>query len=129
MRNSKITFFPSKTLGISKKCVILHSLKFCVTFSSEADVQRCSVKKGVLRNFTKFTGKHLCQSPFFNKVADLRPEILLEKRLWHRCFSVNFAKFLRTSFLIEHLRRLLLLVFHVEDCLVAYIKQISIYSW
>ena len=24
-------------------------------------------KKGVLRNFTKFTGKHLCQSPFFNK--------------------------------------------------------------
>ena len=24
--------------------------------------QRCSMKKGVLRNFTKFTGKHLCQS-------------------------------------------------------------------
>ena len=23
-------------------------------------------KKGVLRNFTKFTGKHLCQSLFFN---------------------------------------------------------------
>ena len=31
--------------------------------------QRCSVRKGVLRNFTKFTGKHLCQSLFFNKVA------------------------------------------------------------
>ena len=29
-------------------------------------------KKGVLRNFTKFTGKHLCQSLFFNKVAGLR---------------------------------------------------------
>ena len=28
--------------------------------------------KGVLRNFTKFTGKHLCQSLFFNKVAGLR---------------------------------------------------------
>ena len=26
-------------------------------------------KGGVLRNFTKFTGKHLCQSLFFNKVA------------------------------------------------------------
>ena len=25
--------------------------------------------KGVLRNFTKFKGKHLCQSLFFNKVA------------------------------------------------------------
>ena len=31
--------------------------------------QRCSIRKGVLRNFTKFTGKHLCQSLFFNKVA------------------------------------------------------------
>ena len=36
--------------------------------------QRCSVKKGVLRNFAKFTGKHLCQSLFFNKVAGLRPK-------------------------------------------------------
>ena len=26
-------------------------------------------KKGVLRNFTKVAGKHLCQSLFFNKVA------------------------------------------------------------
>ena len=28
-------------------------------------------KKGVLKNFTKVTGKHLCQSLFFNKVAGL----------------------------------------------------------
>ena len=28
-------------------------------------------KKGVLRNFTNFTGKHLCQCPFFDKVTDL----------------------------------------------------------
>ena len=54
-------------------------------------------KKGVLRNFAKFTGKHLCQSIFFNKVAD-RSATLLKKRLWHRCFPVNFAKFLRTPF-------------------------------
>ena len=32
---------------------------------------------------------------FFNKVADLRPETLLKKRLQHKCFPVNFAKFLR----------------------------------
>ena len=51
--------------------------------------------KGVLRNFAKFTGKHLCQSLYFNKVAGLR--------LWHSCFSVKFAKFLRTLFLTEHL--------------------------
>ena len=29
-------------------------------------------EKGVLRNFAKFTGKHLCQCLFFNKVAGLR---------------------------------------------------------
>ena len=33
--------------------------------------------KGVLRNFAKFTGKHLCQSLFFNKVAGLK-EILTQ---------------------------------------------------
>ena len=37
--------------------------------NSRSSHQRCSVKKGVLRNFAKFTGKHLCQSLFFNKVA------------------------------------------------------------
>ena len=34
----------------------------------EAVVRRCSVKKGVLRNFAKFTGKHLCQSLFLLKL-------------------------------------------------------------
>ena len=29
-----------------------------------------SYKKGVLRNFTKFTGKHLCQSLLFIEVAN-----------------------------------------------------------
>ena len=55
-------------------------------------------KKGVLKNFAKFTGKHLCQILVFNKVADLRPATLLKKRLWLRCFPVNFARFLRTLF-------------------------------
>ena len=65
--------------------------------------RRCSLKKAVLRNFAKFTGKHLCQSLFFNKVADLWPTTLLKKRLSHRCFTVNFVNFLRTTFLTEHL--------------------------
>ena len=33
-------------------------------------------KKDVLRNFTKFRGKQLFQSPFFNKVAGLRNTFL-----------------------------------------------------
>ena len=45
--------------------------------STKAVVRRCSVlKKGIPKNFTKFTGKHLCQNLFFNQVAGLRPPIL-----------------------------------------------------
>ena len=67
-------------------------------------------KKGVLNIFAKFTGKHLCQSFFFNKVAglNLRPATLFKKRLWHRCFLVDFVKFLRTLFLQNTSGRLLL---------------------
>ena len=65
-------------------------------------------KKGFLRNFAKFKGKHLCQSLFFNKSAGMRTATLLKKSLWYRCFPVNIAKFPRTPFFIEHLRWLLL---------------------
>ena len=61
------------------------------------------MKISVPRNFTKFTGKHLCQIVFFNKVASLRPATLLKKKLWRRCFLVNFAKFLRNTFFTEQL--------------------------
>ena len=65
-------------------------------------------RKGVLRNFEKFTGKHLYQSLLFNKAADLRTVTLLKKRFWYRCFPVNFSKFLKTLSIAEHLRWLLL---------------------
>ena len=67
--------------------------------------QRCSVRKGVLRNFVKFTGKHLCQNLFFNKVAGLRPATLLKKRLWRRCFllSCEFWNISKNTFFTEHL--------------------------
>ena len=66
----------------------------------------CSLRKGVLRNFAKFTGKHLRQSLFFNKAA--RHATLLKKRLWHRCFPVNFGKLPRTTFLQKTSGRVLL---------------------
>ena len=53
-------------------------------------------KKGNLRNFAKLIGKHLYQRFFF------------KKNLWHRCFPVSFAKFLRTRFFTEHVLWLLL---------------------
>ena len=62
--------------------------------------QRCSMKKSGLRSFTKVTEKHLPQS--------LGSATSLNKRRWHRCFTVNFAKFLRTPFLQNTSGRLLL---------------------
>ena len=70
--------------------------------------QEVLCEKGVLRNFTKSTRKHLCQVSFLIKLQTW-PVTLLKKRLWHRCFPVNFVKFLRTSFLTEHLWCLLLM--------------------
>ena len=51
------------------------------------------------------------RASFFKKVAGLRPATLLQKRLWYRCFPMNFEKFLRTPFFIEHLWRLLLFLY------------------
>ena len=65
--------------------------------------QRCSSRKGVLRNSVKLTGKHLCLSLHFKKVASLSPATLLKKKLWGWCFPMNFAEFLRTPFFTEHL--------------------------
>ena len=59
----------------------------------EAVAGRCSLK------FRKIHRKALGpESVLFNKVAGLRPVTLFKKRLWHRCFPVNFAKFKRTLF-------------------------------
>ena len=73
-----------------------------------SNYQRCSMKKGILRTFAKFTGKHICQSLFFNKVPGLSSATLLKKRLMYRCFPVNFLKFLRTPFLQNTSGRMLL---------------------
>ena len=65
-------------------------------------------KIAVLRNFAKFTGKHLCQGLFVNKVAGQACSFINKETLV-QVFPVNFAKFLRTPFFIEHLWWLLLM--------------------
>ena len=65
----------------------------------EAVVRWCSVKKAFLK---------ISQNSQENTCARVRPATLLKNRLWHSCFPENFAKFLRTPFLIENLRWLLL---------------------
>ena len=56
--------------------------------------------EGVIKSLTKFTGKYLCRSRFFNKVAGLRAGTLLKNRPWHSCFPVDFVELLRTPFFI-----------------------------
>ena len=52
----------------------LHALSRFVKYISDekrmfrSSYQKCSIKKGVLRNFAKFTGKYLCQSLFVIKL-------------------------------------------------------------
>ena len=98
-----VGYFPSKSLlrAQSQYCTSNFLVQCClrriwttlsIRFSyAEAVVRRCS-EKGALKNFTKFTEKHLCQSLFLNKAAGLK----------HSYFPVNFAKFIRTPFFTEH---------------------------
>ena len=70
---------------------------FQTVFNDRSSHQRCSMKKGVLRNFTKFTGKHLCLSLFFDKVAGQRPLddcFCNEKSL---CFNCSYKVCYRMS--------------------------------
>ena len=58
-------------------------------------------KKGVVKNFAKFTGKHLCWSLFLNKVTGFKTATLLKERIQHKCFPVNFSKLLTVAFFTE----------------------------
>ena len=64
---------------------------------SEAVVRRCSVKKvlEILEN----SHENTCARGSF--LIYLQTSTLLKKRLRYRCFPVNFAKFLRTTFFYE----------------------------
>ena len=58
----------------------------------EAVAQRCSVRKGVLRNFAKLTGKHLNQS--------LKPEAcnFVKKKTLSQVFSCEFCEISKNTF-------------------------------
>ena len=53
-------------------------------------------KKGVLKKFAKFIGKHRSQTLFFNKVTGLSNFIEIETLA--QVFFYDFCEFLRTSF-------------------------------
>ena len=98
-------------------------IPWCTYISSH---WRCSIKKGILKNFAKFIGKHLCQSLFFNKVAGLRPQPavsasvstswylkacnFIKKETLEQMFSCEFCEISKNTFFIEHLWWLLLVL-------------------
>ena len=71
--------------------------KFCYWYGNFQNTD--AVTEGFLKNFTKFMGKRLCQSLFFNKVAGLRPANVLKKRLRHKCFSCGLCEIFKNNFL------------------------------
>ena len=65
-KKKKKIFFFSKIISLN----YLELLKYSIQHKTSH--RNCSMKKSVIKNFTKFTGKHLYQSLFFNNVAGLR---------------------------------------------------------
>ena len=61
----------TSSLFVSALKLVLHAL--------QKQPPEVFYKKCILKNFAKFTGKHLCQSLFFNKVAGLGPATLLKR--------------------------------------------------
>ena len=74
-------FFPTNDFSLLESCQLYIIVKYKASncCNLEAGIQRCSVKKGILKNLAKFTGKPQCQSCFFNKVG-------FKKRLWESVF-------------------------------------------
>ena len=61
----------------------------------------CFMKRDVLRNIAKFTGKHLHQSTFFDKVADVCN--FIKKDTPAEVFFCEFCKISKNTFFTEHL--------------------------
>ena len=55
-------------------------------------------KRGALKDFAKFTGKHLYQSLIFNKVAGLMPATLFKKETLAQVLSCEFCETSKNTF-------------------------------
>ena len=64
---------------------------------------RCSIKKAVLKYLAILIEKILVLEPLFNKFAGLQAGNFITKRLQHRCFPLNIAKFLILKDICERL--------------------------
>ena len=81
----------TKNQGLEK----LHLLLLLLL--SEAVIRRCSSKQLVLKLLLYSQENTPVLESLFNKVASLKACNFIKKRLQHRCFPVNIARFLRTA--------------------------------
>ena len=72
-------------------------IKLVFTPSSRPEV---FCKKSVFRNFAEFSGKHLCQTLFFNNVAGLGPRAcnFIKKEVLAQVFSCEFCEISKNTF-------------------------------
>ena len=91
----------SKSRMNDRACYILMVLRFRgQTKINRSCHWRCSVKEWVFKNFTIFTGKHLCQSLFFNKVAGVfLNKVAVFYSIHYKFFTENEACLLLTFFI------------------------------
>ena len=66
-----------------------------VCFYVQKQSSRGVLPKSVLRNFAKFTGKHLCQTLFFNKAFFF---FLIKKETLAQMFSCEFCEISKNTF-------------------------------
>ena len=107
MVNCKITDHRHTNSDARCKNLSLNSWSVIHTYRqqrSEAVARSCSLKKV----FLKIPQNSQESGLFFNSN-------FIKKEIWHRCFPVNFVKFLRTPFLENSSGRLLLNVYFCKD--------------
>ena len=130
----KFLYNPTKSLIlIENRCTFVRKINNCfwnvyeklitgvhtehIFLNREAVVRRCCVKKVFLEISQISQENTWARVSFLIKLqAKLRLQLHQEKKIWCKCFPVNFAKFLRTPPLQSTSRRLLLALLKVSEC-------------
>ena len=85
----KIKFYPASKVNVHGTSILSSSS------TNRISHWACSIRKDVLRNSAKFTGKHLCPSLFF--------DIFIKKETLAQVFSCEFCEISKNTFFTEHL--------------------------
>ena len=108
--NHLLKYLRMATLGCSVTRILLRiqwyrTLHFLVVESIRSSRPEVFCKKSVLRNFTKFTGKHLCQSLFIFSPKTCN---YIKKETLAQVFTFEICEISKNTFITEHLWWLLL---------------------